>query len=60
VLSVFARPANEEWDWWGIELYPKFEAVVAKTRNQEKVKWWKYVFARSYLGTPTAGELIKK
>lgn len=55
-----SRPVNEEWGSWGIEFYPSLEVLVQKNAMMEKVKWYKYVQARSFLGTATGGLLVGK
>lgn len=60
VVHGYSRPIDEEWSDWGVELYPSLEALETKTKAQEKVNWWKYITAKTYLGTAYAGELLGK
>ena len=59
LLNVKTRPIDETWDGWGIEVYPSMEVLLEKSRAQEKMKWWKYIQARTFLGTVESGELVR-
>lgn len=60
LLNVNTRPIDERWDGWGVQVYPSMEALMEKFRAQEKMKWWKYLKARTFLGTVESGDLIKQ
>jgi hypothetical protein len=59
LVSVNARLGNEAWWAFGVQLVPSLEALEKKQAAQEKANWWKYIDARSYLGTATGGVLMK-
>lgn len=60
VVHGYSRPIDEKWNGWGVELYPSMEALAQKAQAQEKVNWWKYIDAKTYLGTANGGELLGK
>ncbi len=60
LVTVISWPINEEWNGWGIELYPSLEKRLEAAQNHMKAQWWKFVSARTFLGTADSGELIKK
>ncbi len=60
VVSAATRAFNEEYESFGVELYPSLEVMLEKSRQQEQAKWYKYISARSYLGVAEGGELLKK
>ncbi len=60
VVSATTRAFNEEYESFGVELYPSLEMMLEKSRQQEEAKWYKYISARSYLGVAEGGELLKK
>jgi hypothetical protein len=59
IIYANARIGNEAWTAFGVQLVPSMEALEKKQAAQDKVKWWKYIEARTYLGSATGGELIK-
>jgi hypothetical protein len=60
MISVNARIGNEAWGMFGIQLIPSMDALEKKQAAQAKAKWWKYIEARTYLGSASDGELIKR
>lgn len=60
LVNVRTRYIDERWDSWGVELYPNMEALLEKARAQEKANWWKFLQARTFLGTIESGELVKQ
>jgi hypothetical protein len=59
LVSVNARLGNEAWWAFGVQLVPSLEALEKKQAAQEKANWWKYIDARTYLGSATGGVLMK-
>jgi hypothetical protein len=59
LVSVNTRIGNEAWGTFGVQLIPSMDALEKKQAAQAKVNWWKYIEARSYLGSATGGMLIK-
>lgn len=60
LVNVKTRYIDERWDSWGVEFYPNMEILLEKARAQEKINWWKYIQARTFLGTIESGELVKQ
>lgn len=60
VMVGYTRPVQEEWEAWGLELYPSMEALKQSALAMEKVDWWRYFEARTFLGTLKNGDLLKK
>ena len=59
IISAICRIGNEAWTNFGVQIIPSMEALEKKQAAQEKLNWWKYMEARTYLGSATGGELIK-
>jgi hypothetical protein len=51
VLNCFSRWASEDTVMWGVDEFPDIEAVQKLTRLQEELNWYRYVDARTLLGT---------
>jgi len=46
-----SRWANEKFFDWGVIEYPDMEAFQAKTKELEKLGWWRYWSGETILGT---------
>ncbi len=57
ILGAWIRPNNEEWTAFLLERYPSIDAFYEKYALMENLGWYKYVEARSYLGTAIMGVL---
>jgi len=53
IVACDCRWANEEWAWFGVEEFPDIEAVQKHKDFQDKLEWYRYVEAKTYLGTRT-------
>ena len=42
--------SDEEWNGWGVEKYPSFEALQQRQLDLFAMNWSKYFDAKSYLG----------
>jgi hypothetical protein len=46
-----ARWADEDLMAWGVIEYPSMEACVQKAKELEDMNWWRYISAKTILGT---------
>jgi len=52
LMMIDCRWSNEEWNYIGVEEWPTIEALEKRARFEfEKLKKFKYVDAKTYLGT---------
>lgn len=57
ILYGYTRLNNEEWMIFGLERYPSLDVFTDKYVRMEKSGWFKYIQAKSYLGTAIGGTL---
>jgi hypothetical protein len=55
ILTCNSHWANEESVAWGVEEYPDMETVQKVTKEQEELGWYRYITAKSILGTRMGG-----
>lgn len=60
LLWLNLTPTNEAYHLCGVQLIPGMQAQIDIANNHHKAKWYRYIKAQSYLGTPNGGELLKK
>jgi peptidoglycan/xylan/chitin deacetylase (PgdA/CDA1 family) len=51
VVSCYSAWSSENYQFFGVEKFPDYEAVRKHARLQYETDWWKYVEGTSYLGT---------
>jgi len=51
VIACNARWADEAFSDWVVLEYPDLEAYQRKVEELEKLNWWRYVSAKTILGT---------
>jgi hypothetical protein len=51
IIKCNSRWADEGIVGWGVIEYPDMEAYQKKVAELEKLDWWRYITARSILGT---------
>lgn len=51
IVACNAYWASEEWLFFGVQKYPNLEAVQQHAQNQAAVDWFRYIEARTLLGT---------
>lgn len=51
VIRCKSRWANEKFFVWGVIEYPDMETYQAKTKELEKLNWWRYWSGETILGT---------
>ncbi len=55
LIMCNSRWANEETLVWGVEEYPDIEAYQKHVEELEKLEWYRYISAKSTLGTKWEG-----
>jgi hypothetical protein len=60
LVNTYVTPLNESHAWFGVDVYPSMEALLAKSKAQADADWWSYIQGRTYLGVIDGGELVKK
>jgi len=51
LIACDSRWADEATIAWGVEEYPDMDAYQKKVEECEKLGWWRYISAKTILGT---------